>query len=100
MTTVRPALRSSLNFHFFFCAKVKFVCLGRPNYCVDMMEYYEEIHKAVDILRQRDGIEKILFYGHGSGTLSTLHLPACIQACYSGAVPQIPICLFRILTPL
>jgi hypothetical protein len=33
-----------------------------------MMEYYEEIHKAIDIIRQKDGIQNILLYGQGSGT--------------------------------
>lgn len=43
-----------------------------PNYCEDICEYYEEIGKAIKIIRA-EGIKKVLLFGHGSGGIIAAH---------------------------
>jgi hypothetical protein len=40
-----------------------------PNLCFEVCEYYEEIGRAIHIMRIFDGMEKVLLFGHGSGAI-------------------------------
>jgi alpha-beta hydrolase superfamily lysophospholipase len=40
-----------------------------PNLCYEVCEYYEEIGKAIHIMRIFDGMEKLLLVGLGSGAI-------------------------------
>ncbi len=42
-----------------------------PNYCRKMEEYYEEIDKALDLLRQESNATTIIFLGHSTGGMLT-----------------------------
>jgi len=40
-----------------------------PNFCRDTGEYFEEIDQAITLIRQRDGVKKLLLSGHSTGGL-------------------------------
>lgn len=42
-----------------------------PNLCRDLSEYFEEIDKAVKIIRERDGHRVLVLNGHSTGGLTT-----------------------------
>ncbi|MCP4134352.1 MAG: alpha/beta hydrolase [bacterium] len=41
----------------------------QPNHCKDLSEYFEEIDKAVSIIRERDGHSLLVLNGHSTGGL-------------------------------
>ena len=40
-----------------------------PNFCKDIREYYPELNRAVEIIRERDGHGELLLSGHSTGGL-------------------------------
>lgn len=40
-----------------------------PNFCNDISEYFEELAQGIDIIKNRDGNEKLLLHGHSTGSL-------------------------------
>lgn len=42
-----------------------------PNLCLDMSEYFEEIDKAISIIRDRDNHSMVILNGHSTGGLTT-----------------------------
>ena len=42
-----------------------------PNFCKDMSEYFEEMDKAISIIRDRDGHSLLILNAHSTGGLTT-----------------------------
>lgn len=40
-----------------------------PNFCLDLAEYYPELDAALDIIRERDGHQRVIVSGHSTGGL-------------------------------
>jgi len=42
-----------------------------PNFCMDISEYFEELDRSIDIIRNQDNIQHLLLSGHSTGGLIT-----------------------------